>query len=104
MRLIDVDKLRSVLEDNIRCSSTTTVADRYYCDGLRNALLCVMSRPIVEERKHGHWITVITMLPHHRCSVCNRPALCSEFTDVDVLSDYCPYCGAKMDEEANGVE
>lgn len=67
--------------------------------GLDYAIYLINNVTTAEERKHGHWITVITTLPHHRCSVCNRAALCSEFTDVDVLSDYCPSCGAVMDEE-----
>lgn len=35
------------------------------------------------------------------CSVCNTPAL-SNGAENDVPSNYCPYCGAKMDGDANG--
>ena len=56
--------------------------------------------PVVEERKHGHWVTgeneddgdfII------KCSICGKRAP----TDGDYryyLSNYCPYCGAVMDE------
>ena len=95
MRLIDVDKLRSVLEDNIRCSSITTVADRYYRDGLRNALLYVMSRPIVEERKHGHW------KDGYKCSECGMHRAIDNGAYKLETGDnkYCLRCGAAMDEE-----
>lgn len=50
--------------------------------------------PVVEERKHGHWIKLFD--PNHgtigvECSVCK----CAMRIDTE----YCPYCGAEMDEE-----
>lgn len=56
---------------------------------------------LAEERKHGHWVTgeneddgdfII------KCSICGKRAP----TDGDYryyLSNYCPHCGATMDEE-----
>ena len=36
----------------------------------------------------------------HTCSVCGRKALCDDYVGIDwqmeVLSDYCPSCGARM--------
>lgn len=36
----------------------------------------------------------------HTCSVCGRKALCDDYVGIDwqmeVLSDFCPNCGAKM--------
>lgn len=48
--------------------------------------------------RHGHWIGDV-------CSECGKDALC----DCDkyeiygtIHSDYCPHCGAKMDEDEVG--
>ena len=46
---------------------------------------------------HGHW----KWSPKHEeyeCSNCGESAPCDGWHD-ELLSDYCPYCGAKMDEE-----
>lgn len=42
-----------------------------------------------EPVRHGHWIK---MFESYACSECYCPA------DKESLSDYCPDCGAKMDE------
>ncbi len=50
---------------------------------------------IDEPTKHGHWIKDPKSLwPLANCSVCKR--LCVGADDYS----YCPYCGAKMDKEA----
>lgn len=41
-----------------------------------------------DEQKHGHWEDCSN---GWMCSVCNR--------DSSRDTDYCPHCGAKMDEE-----
>lgn len=54
--------------------------------------------PVVEERKHGHWIEINPKKGKgfYRCSVCNGA--------VGLYDDgfYCQWCGAKMDGENNG--
>ena len=56
----------------------------------------------VEFRKvvHGEWVPNESDR-HHHCSVCMEDALCKEdwqFLDcVEILSEYCPNCGARMD-------
>ena len=50
---------------------------------------------LAEERKHGHWIKLLD--PNYgiigiECSACK----CA----VRIDTEYCPYCGAVMDEEA----
>ena len=51
----------------------------------------------VEPVRHGRWISV----PHKLarvCSVCNRDEP-PKFADIDAeVYDYCPNCGARMDE------
>lgn len=71
--------------------------------GVDKAMIVISNfADVVEERKHGCWVTgeneddgdfII------KCSICGKRAP----TDGDYryyLSNYCPYCGAVMDEEA----
>ena len=55
----------------------------------------------VEEVKHGEWIRYWDndyLCWSHKCSVCGNSPLAKEGTMHDeVLSPYCPNCGAKMD-------
>ena len=46
--------------------------------------------------------------PRYRCSVCKKRALykferdlLDNWKEVQALTDYCPYCGAKMDGDGN---
>lgn len=50
----------------------------------------------VREVKHGHWILRGGWF---RCSECDSRALMKECEWEQVGSDFCPYCGAKMDFE-----
>lgn len=95
MRLIDADALRSVLEDKMKdCDN------RHYQDGLAGALLYLLSRPIIEERKHGHWVQVSDWdkngQAHFDCSVCGAGDVHADDAEVP----YCWHCGAVMDEVA----
>ena len=52
--------------------------------------------PVVEERKHGHWIKLFD--PNYgiigvECSVCKG--------EIRRATEYCPFCGAVMDEGGN---
>ena len=55
------------------------------------------NRPIIEAEpvRHGRWVPV-GKGTWHSCSVCNGIPLRGGKGE-DVLSDYCPNCGAKMD-------
>lgn len=99
MQLIDRDKLKSALNNEIISHDIGNIYDRYYREGLMCAMLHLGSQPTIEERKHGHWVTgeneddgdfII------KCSICGKRAP----TDGDYryyLSNYCPHCGATMD-------
>lgn len=56
---------------------------------------------------HGRWITWEEAgndipSPHrHECSVCHDAAQVL-INGIELLSDYCPNCGARMDGESNG--
>lgn len=49
---------------------------------------------------HGEWMRYSRTLWHY-CSVCLEDALMSKSTGTEVLSSFCPHCGAKMDLEEN---
>ena len=54
----------------------------------------IMNRPVAdaEEVKHGHWVfDPRTIVP--RCSVCGEDAI------AETVSPYCPWCGAKFEED-----
>ena len=70
MRLIDADALQ---EEYVRLSG--------------KELSLIEDAPTVDPVKHGHWMTDMGGC---WCSVCN------EYSDYS--TDYCPNCGAKMDE------
>lgn len=99
MRLIDADKARAALEQAIRNCDINNVYDRYYCDGLQNAKLC-LAQPTIEERKHGHWVQVSDWdkngQAHFDCSVCGAGDVHADDAEVP----YCWHCGAVMDKVA----
>lgn len=48
----------------------------------------------VEPVRHGRWLYQILIVGHIH-------AECSECHKVRIIDNYCPNCGAKMDEEAS---
>lgn len=71
-----------------------------FADGVRTALHFIKKLPAadVQEVKHAHWYehivgTEITdpILRYYVCSNCHMIN--------DLYAEYCPWCGAKMDEE-----
>ena len=89
MRLIDGDELREKwskirLDDLVYCAND-------FLDSIKNA-------PTVDPVKHGKWVTGYPIT----CSVCGKPAF--QISDTwekyeAQITDFCPYCGAKMDLE-----
>ena len=103
MRLIDADRLLDLLNDN-QAQQNEALKGSYYDgvgNGLEVAIVCVEYAPTVEERKRGHWIFTQDMMRYDVCSVCGSRALFEEFSFDTVTSNYCPHCGAVMDEEAD---
>lgn len=70
-------------------------------EATRNALYEIPAADVAPVR-HGRWITWEEAgndipSPHrHECSVCHDAAQVL-VNGVELLSDYCPNCGAKMD-------
>ena len=88
MRLIDADKLR--LSYWVSPTSTVSTAGQYYFyDQVE-----VDNAPTIEAEpiRHGHWeIIYNNNIPYaYRCSLCGT-------TRID-NGNYCPNCGAAMDE------
>ena len=102
MQLMDRDKLRAALENAIKSSedNNNTITGWHYRAGLKSALVCLMNVPVVEERKHGHWVQVSDWdkngQAHFDCSVCGAGDVHADDAEVP----YCWHCGAVMDEVA----
>lgn len=91
MRLVDADKILEILKRMHGIERTR------YDDGLDAAEAVVDAAETVEPVKHGHWIDTgwadYYLNKEYRCSWCDR---------VDYArSNFCPYCGAKMDGDNN---
>lgn len=52
--------------------------------------------PTIEKREVGRWI--FDEKGHFFCSECKRKS-----SNQYATTDYCPNCGAKMEEESNGI-
>ena len=80
-----------------------TIAENTWADGLWDAItaLCEMDTANVAPVKHGKWVS--DKWGDHYCSCCGEYAIDrGEFDSGDILTDYCPHCGAKMDEKDGG--
>lgn len=100
MRLIDADKLRKDVIDlpNIYNGFSDTYDKSYILD-------LVDEQPTVdaEPTRHGHWIPYefATDYRWRKCSVCGTADEYINNLGLEAIRRYCPFCGAKMDEEAN---
>lgn len=67
-------------------------------DGVRDAIIDIMSLPTIEERK-GKWIVDDVATEH--CSVCKHRFYISALFAVGGNDETpcCPWCGARMGEE-----
>lgn len=71
-----------------------------FADGVGSvADLIADAVPITEERKRGHWELIQHLRPYYICSECGSKALYVLDECGDAETPYCPWCGAKMDEE-----
>jgi hypothetical protein len=78
MRLIDADAAKAEL---LRMGGYQSAADR------------LDTMPVVEERKHGHWVR------HNDIIACSECIFDMCFDENLGELNYCPYCGAKMEGE-----
>ena len=95
MRLIDADALLDFIDvGHLRhpselCFSEIDVA---------NMLLHAPTVSSDEVRGVGKWIKNYDRVKWwYECSCCHEKPLISRFGDTEILSTYCPRCGAKME-------
>lgn len=89
MRPIDADALKKSIEEDEKLKDNTLV---YLLMNLMTCYIDDAPTIDVEPVKNGHWIDG-TCGAYKICSVCDQ------ISDFDF--DYCPYCGAMMDEIMN---
>lgn len=78
-------------------------SDRDAFDNWQEIIDAIQAIPTVDPVKHGRWkcYTNDEDIGFHYCSECGQQAFnYLEDETIEVLSDYCPHCGAKMDLEA----
>ena len=87
MRLVDKEAAKAEL---LRVMGDVQAYGAYF-EGIRDAYQSAADRldtlPVVEERKHGHWIDID--FDTSICSMCKNPQ--------EIETTYCPNCGAKME-------
>ena len=71
----------------------TLLKESFYLDGVM-AILETIPAADVAPVVHGEWMRYSRTLWHY-CSVCLEDALMSKSTGTEVLSSFCPHCGAK---------
>ena len=88
MRLIDADIMEKFIEEQAK-DETDWLINQYNLDWIYSF---VEAQPTIETRPviHGHWIEKKMPFDYVMCSACE--------IGVPFETDYCPSCGAKMDE------
>lgn len=91
-RYIDAEKIKFEPIDIIVRGITRRTIERMATETEINA----MPTADVEEVRHGKWDV---WGDRHCCSECSQWALFDEYEHIEILSYFCPKCGAKMDKE-----
>lgn len=113
MKIIDVDVLLAQMQEYYekRAKEAHMTGDRVVCVTWHDAVFLIKSAPTADAVlvRHGKWIKHNTyhgddvsgfIDPDWRCSECGRQANVNAWFMYD-LTDYCPNCGAKMDEKSS---
>ena len=98
MRLIYADKLRKDVLDLPNCyNGFSDTYDKAMIVDLVDEQPTIDAEPI----RHGHWIPYefTTDNRWRKCSVCGTADEYINNLGLEAIRRYCPFCGAKMDEE-----
>ena len=76
------------------CNKETDPRSKFYDD-------CPL--PDAVEVRRGKWVQNVLFIGTHTCSVCEKDPIHYDGRTgyVEILSDFCPHCGAKMDGGEN---
>lgn len=91
MRLINLDALNKYPIRRHRCDKKN--ANPHFINGIESVLEYANELPVVEERKHGHWVR------HNNIIACSECIWDMYWEEGNTELNYCPYCGAIMDGE-----
>lgn len=97
-RLIELaEALRMVQNSKHDCPETSVKGRAIWATAHDCALSCLTSCNAVDavEVVHGLWEKASETMPIYRCSICKERNLFKNGNNV--LSNYCPNCGAKID-------
>ena len=97
-RYIDADKLIDELRDELK----RTTEDDYTIGVVVATIELLREYPTadVAEVKHGEWFLLDECSNEGvYCSVCHKKVYRKEYANQKVKSNYCPNCGAIMNEE-----
>ena len=99
MRLIDADALIDAIKNRIEEDREIYPNfSRFSRVGMRIVISIIKKQDTVDPVKHGHWIFVEDMVAYIKCSECG---LHTQWLNTK-RPNYCPNCGAKMDEKLGG--
>lgn len=88
MRLIDADRLLEVLHNNFGWTGGAYTLQQL----IENAPTVATASEV-----HGRWVKGTSCGTYwNYCSICGGKILKNEYQQ-DYFSDYCPFCGARMD-------
>lgn len=98
--LKEIYKDRNLLEELAWGAYADHSGYTYKQDGEFLNWLCMKAYKALKERPHGTW--KINNFDEHSCPICGHYALYKEEPDgyYEVQSNFCPNCGADMQEEA----
>ena len=94
MRYLDIDKTIKAFEE--QHGSESTLLNCYNADWILSFIESQHTAD-VQEVRHGRWSH---FLRYNTCSLCGGVYV-HEYDDGEKIQDFafCPFCGAKMDEE-----
>lgn len=101
MRLIDADVL--LKEWRLECGGSCFIRKGKYCmhyDRTKGVCTLIIKAPTIEPTKHGRWLETpyCAYDDTYKCSVCGKEWEFIKGTPQDNEANYCPKCGARMDE------